>query len=235
MQFNIIHEEGDRKIYEIVESGFNFIERKTSVKIPRRYVKGFIRDGDFGSIKWYIQNAYNHEREQVSFPDLWKLFNEEPWQREDPHYEFVILESDLYAPRLNFVFGGTIPKITPYGEIRYGVCGTVISVYRYKKWYSKDWPQTFFGAIVHELGHFHGLSSSENPNFIRENDPRAKSELDYEHCDNPSCIMEQVHAPGRMQANEKIKYLQMTNPDLFCKYDLAALQKNVRLLYSGFI
>jgi len=143
----------------------------------------------------------------------------------------------LYSYGTNFVFGETRPKISgkkivvdEYIDGRPRPTGVVVSTNRIKKWYGKNWGLAFYCILSHELGHFYGLPSSENPNFIKYGDSRAFSELDYFHCNDRNCVMEQVNVPGRMDLLEKALHLRK-HRRLFCEYDLKTLRENLRKLY----
>jgi len=240
LPFNIAIERGDERVRSIVEHSFSILEDIGNVRIPRRYVGvGPWKSGDFGSIPWYVRAAYNPRRRQVNSSELWRLLEREPWQM-DRHYELMILESDLYAPGTNFVFGETKPKILNTGIIiednfykssRPLIRGTILSLNRIRRWYGKDWEIVLLGMLLHEEGHFYGLPSASNPNFIRERDIRMRSRLDYGHCNDRRCIMEQVNTPGRMNLRDKVIFVARENPQWYCRYDWNALERNLNRLY----
>lgn len=107
----------------------------------------------------------------------------------------MILTTDLYASETNFVFGETRLKILHDGRIiadEYTngtpyVTGIILSTNRIRNWYGRNWELAFYCTLAHELGHFYGLPSSENPNFIKYGDPKAFNELDYHHCNDRNC------------------------------------------------
>jgi len=154
---------------------------------------------------------------------------------------YINLSEDMYTPGSNFIFGETRRKILSDGtipadyymstDIPY-VKGSIISLNRILKWYGERWALPTFGIMMHELGHVFGIPPSTSPYFIRENDRRSKSWLDYGHCENRNCIMEQVNSPGRLDLLEKAEYVQRHNQNWFCWYDLKTLEENLRRLYA---
>jgi predicted Zn-dependent protease len=221
------------EVEDCVEFVFNVFEEKGKVKIPRRYVGDYWGGGEFGSLDWYIRQAFNQRRNQVDVGKLWELCKNEPWQIGHPHYELMIISQDMYSGDTNFVFGSTSSKISWFGEIYPGsrISGCIVSLNRILKWYER-WREATIGILMHELGHFYGLPSAKNPNFIVSiDDGKAKSVLDIGHCNRRDCIMEQVNVPGRLNLLEKVDFVVINNPNWFCEYDLKALEENLRNLY----
>jgi len=236
--FFIFSQYPDRRLrlYEIVEEVFNIFENIGEVKIPRSYVGSFWKEGEYGSAEWYIRQAYDPERRQVISRKLWDLFQREPWQRIKPHYELMIIQDfDLtVSSNVNFVFGDTRPLINWEGKIVYDVSrGVIVSIYRMRKWYRDEWDKAFKTILLHELGHFYGVPNKTSPNFIGYGrSEMAKSYLDYLHCNDRRCVMEQVNVPGRMDLLVKAKYLERYNPKYFCDYCLRTLRQNLQMLYG---
>jgi predicted Zn-dependent protease len=227
------------EVEEIVEEVFSSFERIGGVEIPRLYVGGSWKKGDFGSVEWYEKQAFNPYRNQVSGEKLWELCGKEPWQHYHPHYELMIISKDMYSEGANFIFGSTIPKISSAGIIlsdfnsegRPEVRGCIISLNRILKYYGSRWRTALRGIIIHELGHFYGLPASENPNYIWPGSNWMKSSLDLYHCNRRDCMMEQINTPGRLDLLEKVDFVMERNPNWFCEYDLRALQRNLRRLH----
>jgi len=223
------------KVEHIVEAVFSKFEEIGGVRIPRIYVGSHWNEGPFGSVSWYVKQAYDPFRKQVLTSKLWSLFEKEPYQKMNLHYELMILETDLYSEGTNFLFGETRNKVLNDGSILEdkgfdnspNVMGVILSTNRIKKWYGDNWELSFYYILAHELGHFFGLPTTENPNFIFIKSPRARNRLDYCHCDDRDCVMEQVNIEGRMDLLEKALHLKKEGK-LFCKYDLEALVKNLR-------
>jgi len=222
--------EKEKKIEEIVERAFQKLEEIGSVEIPRAYVGSYWKEGNFGSVKWYVKKAYNPWRKQVDFDKLWRLIQQEPWQQLRPHHDLMILATDLYVGDTNFIFGCTIPRVRSDGSIREVICGSVISVNRIQRY--KNWEDSFLTILLHELGHLYGVPSSSSPDYIFVGDKKAKSLLDFGHCNNRKCVMEQINTDGRLDLPEKAEYLKRYNPDYYCIYDLKTLRRNLERLYS---
>ena len=227
-------------VESVVEEAFRIIERLTGCNIPRRNVGSKWGDGEFGSVEWYIKEAFNRKRNQVDADRLWDLVEEKPPPGSPPPLVLIIISLDMYQEGTNFVFGVTQPKIYSSGFIVYDyyapgkprVSGSIISLYRILQWYGNRWPDATLGILLHEVGHVLGLPSASSRYFITINDPRAKSRLDVGHCNSRECMMEQVNTPGRLDLLKKVDYVKRNNPDFFCKDDLEALRKNVKRLYS---
>lgn len=238
LPFYIAVEREDGKVRDIVENAFSFFERAGNVRIPRKYLgSGPWKDGDYGSIPWYVGRAYDTERMQVNLKRFWDLLENEPWQK-DRHYELVILDTDIYMENTNFVFGQTKSKILINGMVlsdtsgdKPHVTGVVISTNRIKKHYGAAWPDAFYGILLHEKGHFFGLPPESSPNIIYLNDKRVSS-LEWLHCDEKNCVMEQINVTGRMDLLEKARHLKTNNPQWFCEPDTDALKKNLKKLYN---
>jgi len=239
LPFNVFTEKDDPRLIEIVKKTLALFERIGRVSIPANYSGAQGTEGDFNSPGWYVAQAYNSGRKQVNSSRLWKLFEREPWQKQERHFELMVMESDLYypSPDNNFIFGETKMKIHNKGIIlkdHYSdgsprIAGTIQSVHRIRRWYGSDWELAFCAILTHELGHFFGMPSASSPNYVGQ----AKHELDVDHCNDRDCIMEQVNIPGRPDLLTKAKHLLRNNPDWFCKPDLAALQDNLQRLYTS--
>lgn len=73
-------------------------------------------EGEFSSADWYVDEAKRRQLDrrdlgfgsQINTHNLINLFYEEPWQSH-PHWEVLIVNTDLYADGTNFVFGSTQP------------------------------------------------------------------------------------------------------------------------------
>lgn len=252
-----MEKEEDKEVKQTIESVFSFIENKAEVEIPRTYLM-FDRKYEIGNVKEYVEKAYDWERKQVNLKKLW-----EPLRRRFqslrargivPLDRLIVLEKDMYFPGTNFLFGQSedIIEHDVYDPKKRG--GVIVSLYRIRRWYGRDWKLAFKGILLHEIGHFYGLPPyslrpigearfyfyvpshprfPRNPNFIGGPgpDPRMKSGLDWGHCAVRECIMEQVNTPGRLDLLEKVKLLERKNPNYFCEIDLVTLIRNLRYLY----
>ena len=239
--FYVSYENFSPELENIVENAIGMFEIIGEVKIPRKHIKSnYWFNGDFGSLDWYINKAYDKERNQARTDILWNLFDTEPFQDEEEHHELVILNSDLFNLRTNFIYGETRPKVSNDGIIfgdfsddgkKRFVSGSIQSDYRMRQYGSK-WEEAFFSILVHEIGHFYGLAATNSPNYISENDPRCKGPLDIRHCNDRYCIMEQVNIPGRLDLLKKAEFVIQNNALLFCDDDSSALKKNLKMIYQ---
>ncbi len=240
--FYITYEKKDKQIEELIENTFLGLEAIGEVKIPRKHMGSKWSNGDFGSVAWYVKNAYNSRRKQANLSDMFILTEQEPWQKTNPHFELMVLETDLFDEETNFVYGAAQKKIVENGRIvvdglahpegRLYVPGIIISANRMKKGHGKNWESTFLTMFFHELGHFFGLPTTSNPNYMKEGDSRANGYLDFKHCDDSLCVMEQVDIDGRMNLLKKTKLLEKENLLYFCEHDFWALRENLRKLYK---
>lgn len=220
-------------IPKIVNDSFRNLEKASEVKIPVKYVGSFDESCEYGNPEWYLDKAFDPARKQVNSKLLWELFKREPWQNRERHFELFIHSEDMYTPGTSFIFGETRRKISfdsfiipdeSYNEEPY-IAGIIISTNRLENL------DAFEGILYHEEGHFYGLPSPKSPDYINWDDPRAKTNLEYHHCNNPACIMEQVNVPGRPDILTKTKYVKKVNSEWFCDPDSEQLKTNLKKLY----
>lgn len=237
--FYVALERDDKRVADVVEATFRRFESIGGVDIPRSYIGNTWAAGEFGSMQWYIRNSFVAERGQVNLDKLTELLRVEPWQKRQPHYELFVLETDAFAKGTNFLFGATNGVALQDGSIykdkidREGnpsaFSGTIISLNRIRACYKNEWALAFSTLLYHELGHFYGLASRSNPKGIFI----PSKPLEYAHCDDRDCIMEQVNIPGRSDLLQKAKHIQRANSRLFCAGDEIALIENLVNLYTG--
>ena len=240
LPFFITYEHPTDELVGIVESSFSLFESLGNVTIPRQHFgNGPWKQGEYGSFDWYLQQAFDSSRGQISSEKLWDLFLKEPFQKTQRHYELAVLDTDIFTSGTNFVYGVTRPQIFNNGGIisdgqgeHFRVSGLLQSTHRMKEGFF-SWQKYFQGILIHEMGHFFGLASTQNPNYLGYNDPRAQGYLDINHCDDRSCIMEQVDISGRPTLSRKVDFVTSTNPLWFCKSDVKALRTNLQNLYGG--
>lgn len=219
----------------IIERAFRVFENAGNVTIPRVYFGSSWSDGDFGSMKWYIKESLVPQRNQASIEKLFELLRTEPWQKSERHYELSVLETDVFAEGTNFVFGGTKAAIYNNGWIwpypadtanpPVNIYGTIISLDRIKEWYVGDWELALSTLLIHELGHFYGLTDVKNPKA----DFKDSRSLNYGHCDDRFCVMEQMNVSGKLSLIEKAKLIDRNDP--FCESDRFALVRNLSNMY----
>ncbi|MEM2934072.1 MAG: hypothetical protein QXL78_04005 [Methanocellales archaeon] len=147
----------------LFKEALDLVLERAEVKevIPVEVYGNWFKDGgEFGSIEWYIKQAYNAQRKQCDLIKFLNLFKKEPWQKL-PHYDLLLLSSyDLYdstSPEIKFFTG------------RGSMNATVISLFRLKKQGSEVLKQTG----IHEFGHTYGslpdcknACSMRSPEFI---------------------------------------------------------------------
>ncbi len=120
---------------------------KADVKgiLPIEVLGNWYKDGrEFGSTEWYIKQAYDAKRRQCDSHKFLDLFKKEPWQKEVPHYDVLLLSSyDLFdsaVPEIKFLTG--------IGSVN----ATVISLFRIRKHGEEVMKQ----AGIHEFGYTYG-------------------------------------------------------------------------------
>ncbi|MDD2907443.1 MAG: hypothetical protein PHH98_02265 [Candidatus Gracilibacteria bacterium] len=141
----------------------------------------------YGSADWYQEQAKTSTNkglgEQVNGDKIFQLLLTEPYQKNSPHYDFMIVDKDMRIndPNNNFVFGiGGYPN-------------NVLSTRRFKN-YIKDVSlryMSFSIAAAHELGHNFDLT---NRTFNT-----GKEGYHLGHCmgKSGSCLMEQSNVGNK--------------------------------------
>lgn len=115
----------------------------------------------YHSIDWYVQHAQetSDRRDKVNantvITDLWN----EPWQKACPHFDLVVLRSDMYSGEANnnFVIGLAIPNF-----------GTVISVQKFLGLRGDAQMQCIKTETMHEMGHVFGLPANGRTRNVHE-------------------------------------------------------------------
>jgi predicted Zn-dependent protease len=127
----------------------------------------------FQSVDWYVTHAMDRARNQIHCGKLAKSLRIEPWQEAQPHYDVLVLKSDLYDGDVDWCFGYSIP-----GQ-------AITSVHRFEKWLSDDryiQDECFKTVVMHEIGHMLGIVDE------------TRKDITYNlgwHCIHPNCIMRQ--------------------------------------------
>lgn len=126
----------------------------------------------YQSMDWFIADAMRPNG-QVNASAMLTRLAEEPYRRQVPHVDVVLLHTDLTAPGCNFVFGAARPGI-----------GCVLSLARYapiRPIPARD--ACFQTVLMHEVGHVFGLVPRTRTHAAEEN-------LGW-HCTNHPCLMRQ--------------------------------------------
>lgn len=234
VQFHIALERESRAVRTIVDNAFGQFEDIGRVAIPRRHVTE--ASGEHGSdVEGYVRTSLDRSRGQVNIATYGDLLRRNVPQ-DELHFMLTILNTDLFGPGTNFVFGSTLGIIHHSGR-QYGwaidsavsgvnfMPGSTLSLHRPQMWYGEKWQVAFSTLLVHELGHFYGLTAESNPNglFGRQYG------IEDGHCNDSACIMEQVNVAGRKSLLEKAE--SMSTSKLFCGPDEETLKRNLRGIY----
>lgn len=145
------------------------------IKIPIRNLGVWKQSSEaFGGIDWYISRAHQPHlrRDQLNANQILTDCLNEPWQRQEAHFELILLSFNLYSGETNnsFVLGLGCKGL-----------GTVISTYMLGHRDQKTEYEILKTVVMHELGHVFGLVNED------------RDDLDYRlgpHCAN-KCIMRQ--------------------------------------------
>lgn len=133
------------------------------------------------SSDWYIKRARetSERQNQLNADTIIDCLQMEPWQQHEPHYDLVIVHSDMYACHIvnnkrvpvNFVTGLAIAGL-----------GTVVSTHRFMGVSGMMQQLCIQTLVLHELGHVFGLIPSSRTLNVERNLGR--------HCTNV-CVMRQ--------------------------------------------
>lgn len=169
------------------------------------------RDGSlfrpYHSIDWYIQSARqaSDRHGQLNGDQLIDNLRSEPWQNSKPHYDIVILHSDLYSGKddNNFVIGLAAQGL-----------GTVISINRFLRIDQTLQIECIKTETIHEVAHVFGLIPDERNCCVEESLNK--------HCTNV-CVMRQ----GLTVPNDWISmtYDRLRVGQPFCPFCLQDLQR----------
>lgn len=128
----------------------------------------------YQSIDWYIQRGWetSSRRNQINGCTILNCLAEEPW-RDRPHYDVVILQSDMYSgfKHNNFIIGLASRGI-----------GTVLSLYKFLQLEKDLQYQCIKTEAMHEMAHAFGLIPNSRVRHIEHSLGK--------HCTN-ICVMRQ--------------------------------------------
>ncbi len=126
------------------------------------------------SVEWQIQSKWNPQRRQANGSDIATAMFFDPYQVENPHWEALFTNLDLYDSRTNFLIGAAQPDL-----------GTVISLHRLGNIADPGLRgEAEKTEIFHEFGHVLNLPSN------RRGVEHIEQSLG-EHCKNRGCSMKQ--------------------------------------------
>lgn len=186
--------------YRALLEGFQKIIREAgrNIKIHNfgSYSSG---TGPYSSPDWYQQQALTSRNRgfgiQVSAVEIDRLLRSEPFQKENPHYDVMIVDKDLTTtlndPQNNFIFGyGPHPN-------------NIISVKRFIHWIKDPRLRRASLAILgaHEYGH--------NLDLVHRNFNTGEGGYKWGHCNGEEgpCLMEQVNVEGARDVDEQAKLI----------------------------
>jgi predicted Zn-dependent protease len=232
MRFQIVLQREDKKVRALVDKAFRTLEdaggtASRGLAIPR--VRITEADPYYDKVMGLI-NASLNRKGQVDVSAYTDLLRRDITPKL-LHFTLTVLIHDLTHRTTNFVFGSTLPLILNSGNQHLKIDSVVnelsfmpsvtVSLHRLKMWYGQKWTLAFSTLLLHELGHFYGLTAESNPNAIFNS-----GTIKDGHCTVGSCVMEQVNVPGSPDLITKAKSIDRSNP--FCNHDRVTLESNLR-------
>jgi hypothetical protein len=142
-------------------------------------IPALVPDHPYWGTQWYVDTAYDDELKRIITPVFLELVRQEPWQRNDPHFDLALLDHDLTD------FPAPLAKLRPdHYTLGSSFPGTaaVMSVQRVRRLSDVHVRGLALARLVrHHLGHALSI-----PNPARtEHTARLGLET---HCTNP-CVM----------------------------------------------
>lgn len=171
----------DRQVAVVIRA-IEIALKVANVSVPIRNLgrwqtPGFWQNGrllPYRSAAWYLMvgRLASRDRREIEGSAVFDKLCCEPWQEQEPHYDVLLLKSNLYAGNTNFALGLSQPGL-----------GSIISAYQI---FNSSWrldPHDVLGTVaLHEIGHVFGAP-----------DENRRTRLDYSlgpHCLN-RCVMRQ--------------------------------------------
>lgn len=186
--------------YEALITGFQKIIKEAGRHITIHNYGNFNLGYDqYGSPDWYQQKALTRREKglgvQASATELDSLLRSEPFQKQNPHFDAMIIDMDLTTdqndPENNFIFG-----YGPYPN-------NIISVKRFMHWIKDPSLRQASLAILgaHEFGH--------NLDLVHRNFNTGAEGYKIGHCNGEKgpCLMEQVNVPDARSIDEQASLL----------------------------
>ena len=186
--------------YEAIIAGFERIINETGRTLTLKNFGAYTLNNDpYGSPDWYQTSALTRRDKgfgtQVSAAALDELLRNEPFQKQNPHYDVMIVDRDLTTmlddTKNNFIFG-----YGPYPN-------NIISVKRFMRWFKDPALRQVCLAVIgaHEFGH--------NLELVRRSYDLDHGELREGHCSGRAgpCVMEQTQVEGRRTIDEQARLL----------------------------
>lgn len=130
----------------------------------------------YNSVDWYIAFAQDNSRKanQISSTHLQYALHNEPWQKNEQHYDIVFLKADIgdNDPNLNFMCGFAVPRHM-----------AIASTARFTELALEEQAECFKTLVIHEVGHMFGLPGDRRTSHVTHSLGK--------HCTNRKCVMRQ--------------------------------------------
>lgn len=115
------------------------------------YIPSIPRGSPYWGTGWYVDSSYDARRQQVVGSRFLELVRDEPWQKQNPHWDVAVIDRDLVDrdDRDDFSLAATIPELA-----------TVLSVHRVRGLVRQDQREAALRRLVlHHFGRVLGLPS----------------------------------------------------------------------------
>lgn len=138
-----------RTVYA-VGSGVGLAVPPTAVRpFGTWYIPSIPRGSPYWGTGWYVDSSYDVQRQQVVGSRFLELVRDEPWQKQNPHWDVAVIDRDLVdrSESSEFCLAATIPELA-----------TVLSVHRVRGLVRQDQRQLALRRLVlHHFGQVLGL------------------------------------------------------------------------------